>query len=312
MARRGHDVVWPENDTGHPKVDELRSCDVVFVYRRHEEALRRVLADLASRGIGIVWDNDDDFRTIPKDSPTFKEVGGLRAQKRFSETLRTARLAQVVTVTTETLRARYAETGLANVQVIDNHLAHKTRRRTRKHDGLVIGWIAGDEHLGDARALRVADTLQRLQKAHPQVRVEAVGVNLGVADRYHHRPAVPFDRLPEIMASWDIGIAPLADTPFNAARSSIKVKEYAASQVPWLASPRTPYLGLGEREGGRLVEDDGWFEALDEMVRDGRARKRLARAGRSWAKRQTIDVAAARWESVFADALELARAKGAS
>jgi hypothetical protein len=304
MARRGHDIVWPENDTGHPRLDQLPSCDVIFVYRRHEDGLRRILSDLTSRGVGVVWDNDDDFRAIPKDSPTFKQTGALRGQKRFSETLRVARLARVVTVTTETLRERYAAAGLTDVRVIDNHLAHKTRRRTRKHDGVVVGWIAGDEHLGDARALKIGETLRRLLDVHADLHVECVGVNLGLPERYVHRPGVPFERLPEIMATWDIGLAPLADTAFNAARSSIKVKEYAASQVPWLASPLAPYRHLGEDQGGRLVADDDWFEALDALVRDRRARKRLARAGRSWAKRETIDAAAERWQSVFAEAAE--------
>jgi glycosyltransferase involved in cell wall biosynthesis len=307
MARRGHDIVWPENDTGHPNLDELESCDVVFVYRRHEEPLRRRLAGLAARGVGIVWDNDDDFATIPKSSPWFKDVGGLRGQQRFSETVRIARVAHVVTTTTDAVRARYARAGVQNIQVIDNHLQHKTRRRPRRHEGIVVGWVAGLEHRGDARALGIAEALRNLQEEHADLHVECVGVDLGLQERYGHRSSLHFERLPDIMATFDIGIAPLADTPFNTARSSIKLKEYAASQVPWLASPRTPYLALGEREGGRLVEDDGWAEALDALIRDRRTRKRLARAGKAWAKTHTIDAVAERWESVFAAASERAQ-----
>jgi glycosyltransferase involved in cell wall biosynthesis len=307
MARRGHDIVWPENDTGHPDLAQLRTCDVVFIYRRHEEALRKVLADLAARGIGIVWDNDDDFTAIPKSSPTYKQVGGLRGQQRFSESVRLARLADIVTVTTETLRDRYAAAGLENIRVIDNCLAHKTRRRRRKHDGIVVGWIAGGEHRGDARALELPRVLAELQDVHAELHVECVGVDLGLKQRYRHSASVHFDRLPDVMSGFDIGIAPLVESAFNDARSSIKVKEYAASAVPWLASPRLPYRLLGENHGGRLVGDAGWYDALDDLVRDGRARKRLARAGKSWAKRQTIDSVADQWESVFAEASDAAR-----
>jgi glycosyltransferase involved in cell wall biosynthesis len=104
------------------------------------------------------------------------------------------------------------------------------------------------------------------------------------------------------VGGFDIGIAPIADLPGNRARSDIKVKEYAASGVPWLASPVGPYVGLGEPEGGRLVPDDGWFEALDRLVSRRRERKRLGRRGERWAKGQTIDAGADRWESVFLDA----------
>ena len=49
----------------------------------------------------------------------------------------------------------------------------------------------------------------------------------------------------------------------NRARSNIKLKEYAAAGACWLASPIGPYVGLGEKQGGRLV-----------------ARRRLARRAR--------------------------------
>src|SRR5207302_1085104 len=82
--------------------------------------------------------------------------------------------------------------------------------------------------------------------------------------RYRHDPYLPFAELPRRLSRWDIGIAPLADIPFNLARSDIKLKEYAASELPWLASPVGPYAGHGEAQGGRLVPDDGWFEALNQ------------------------------------------------
>jgi glycosyltransferase involved in cell wall biosynthesis len=118
---------------------------------------------------------------------------------------------------------------------------------------------------------------------------------------------VGFDELPRRIAEWDIGIAPLADIPYNATRSDIKVKEYAACGVPWLASPFGPYSDLGEAQGGRLVHDDGWFEALDRLVARRRERKRLSRKGRAWAKRQTMDAVADRWERLFAEAAGLER-----
>jgi glycosyltransferase involved in cell wall biosynthesis len=136
--------------------------------------------------------------------------------------------------------------------------------------------------------------------------VECIGVNLGLPERYRHDRLVAFDELPARIGGFDIGIAPLADLRFNRARSDIKLKEYAASGVPWLASPVGPYLGLGEAEGGRLVSDGDWFEALDRLLSQQREREQLGLAGEAWARRQTIDVAAGRWERVFAEAAGVA------
>lgn len=308
MARRGHEIVWPEDDTGHPIIPKLGTCDVIYAYRRHEPELQRILKAHASNGVGIVWDNDDDLKAIPRDSPTFRVVGGLRGQQRFSETVRIARLADVVTVTTDVLRERYESAGITNVEVIDNQLPTGKRRRLRKHDGVVVGWIAGGEHKGDSDALRIPEVLAALQERHPDLHVETVGLKLNLRDRYKHTPSVHFNALPDVMAGFDIGLAPLIDIPFNTARSSIKVKEYAASRVPWLASPVGPYLGLGPRQGGQLVDHEGWFDALDHLIRDRRERKRLARAGRSWARTQTIKASADRWEQIF----QLASARSSS
>jgi glycosyltransferase involved in cell wall biosynthesis len=307
MERRGHDIVWPENDTGNPKLSQISHCDVVFVYRRHEEGVRQLLRSLASRGVGIVWDNDDDLSAIPKHSPTYREVGALRAQKRFSETVKTARLAHVVTLTTEVLRDRYARHGLERVEAIDNMLQRRTKRRLQKHDGIVVGWIAGMEHLADAALLEIPAAIKQLQEVHADVHVHCVGADLKLESRYTHQPSLHFDRLPDAMARFDVGLAPLAANAFNEARSSIKVKEYAASGVPWLASPVAPYSRLGESQGGFLVPDTGWFEALDRLVRDRRARKRLSKSGTKWAKTQTVDAVADQWETVFAEASERAR-----
>jgi glycosyltransferase involved in cell wall biosynthesis len=306
MMRRGHEVVWPENDTGEAKLDELGGCDVIYVFRRSEEALRRPLAKLAARGVGIVWDTDDDLSAIPRRSPNFKTIGGLRGQRRFAETLRMARMAHVMLASTETIGAKYESAGVGSAEVFENYLPRKLKRRRDRHDGLVIGWIAGIEHTEDAIELGLRDTLGRVLADHPDVRVESVGVDLKLTDRYVRHASVHFDSLPGHMARYDIGLAPIVDIPFNAARSNIKVKEYAASEVPWLASPRGAYAGLGEQQGGLLVDDDAWASALDALIRDKRARKKLAKAGKAWAKSQTIDRQADRFEALLRTAAERA------
>ncbi len=109
------------------------------------------------------------------------------------------------------------------------------------------------------------------------------------------------------IASFDIGIALIDDIPFNRARSDVKVKEYAAAGVPWLASPIGPYAGLGEKQGGRLVADDDWFAALDRLVRKERERHKLAKRAASWAREESLERNLHRWEAVMVEAAELAR-----
>jgi hypothetical protein len=73
--------------------------------------------------------------------------------------------------------------------------------------------------------------------------------------------------------------------------------------VPWLASPIGPYAGLGERQGGRLVTDDHWFEQLDALVRGDRARRKLAKRAQRWGRSQLLSRNVQCWERAFKRAI---------
>jgi len=111
------------------------------------------------------------------------------------------------------------------------------------------------------------------------------------------------------LTEWDVGLAVIADIPFNRARSNVKLKEYAALGLPWLASPIGPYAGTGEKQGGRLVPDDGWYDALERLVLKPRERRKLAKRAAKWGREQTIGANVAVWEKALEGAV--ARARGA-
>jgi glycosyltransferase involved in cell wall biosynthesis len=302
MERRGHEIVWPADTNGAADVSRLWGCDVVHVYRRAAEDTQQALTQLIRGGTPITYDNDDDFTALPKESPDYKKVGGVKGRRIHAMTVKVAGMAHVFTTTNLVLEAKYRAAGVDRVEVIGNHLSPDAPRPSRRHDGVVIGWVGGIDHQADIVRIGIAQALEALIQKHGDVRVECIGVDLRLSQRYEHQPFVPFLDLPGFIGGWDIGIAPLADLPANRARSDIKVKEYAASGVPWLASPVGPYAGLGEAQGGLLVPDDRWFDVLDRLVGGRRERKRLARKAKTWAKSQTIEAVADRWEEVFAEA----------
>lgn len=307
MLRRGHTVLWP-NAEGALDTDELVTCDVLHVYRFCDPGIQQLISALIERGIAVVYDNDDDYFSYSEEFPAPHGTGEISAEELADNAIATAKLAQVATFPSEVLADIYRSRGVEQAEVIPSapRTGYIPRFRQAK---TVIGWIAGNEPEADARILDLTEVFQRLQAAHPDVHVEAIGVDLGLSERYTNVKDVPFDELPRRISRFDIGIAPLADVPFNHSRSDIKIKEYAGAGVAWLASSLSPYLPHAEGHGGRLVPADGWFEALDTLVRDAEAQQRLALEGRAWALTQRIDSLAERWEQTFEEAIARVQAE---
>jgi GT2 family glycosyltransferase/glycosyltransferase involved in cell wall biosynthesis len=99
------------------------------------------------------------------------------------------------------------------------------------------------------------------------------------------------------LPSWDIGIAPLAETAFNEAKSAIKAMDYAALGMAVLASDVPAYRGsLADGIGGKLVANTeaAWFRALSELIVDAGSRQGIAARGQlAFATHHTLGAQAA-------------------
>ena len=111
-----------------------------------------------------------------------------------------------------------------------------------------------------------------------------------------NRPWQSMESYPREVAGLDIGIAPLADTAFNRAKSWLKPLEYAALGVPCVMSPTEEYLrinamGVGvvamrrsrawKREVGRLLADDAHRAEVADRGREV-VRERLLIEDNCW------------------------------
>lgn len=301
LGHRAEFVLWDQRETP-PPLDYLRQADVVHMWRLFRAPARRLATALREAGVAVVFDNDDDMTRVPKGSPAYKEMKAAREQV-ASELSAMLKLADLVTTTCGELAGRLRRLG-GDARVVENYVETGfLRERRPAGESVTIGWVAGLEHRGDLRELRLRRTLEQLLEAQPHVSVESVGLDLGLqSERYAHRGSIPFPELPDAVARFDLALAPIADVSFNRVRSNIKVKEYAAAGVPWIASPIGPYKGLGEEQGGRLAPDHGWGEALTDLVTDGQARAALAQRATTWGRTQTVTNNVAEWEAVFAEA----------
>jgi len=311
LERRGHRVLWPARTDYDRLLAEPSGFDVFVMHHFCREQDLELVQRLARRGVAVVWDEDDDISATPRHAPVYRKHGGRRGMKRaFARSVEIARTASLMTTPSAHLAGKYRELGVEHVEVIENAVAqeHVGLERPR-HQGVVIGIVAAGEHAVDFKKLRFDRQLQRLLKAHEGVRVATIGWSHDLPrGRHSHTGYVPIEALIAAERQFDIGLAPLADTPFSRSRSNVKLKEYAAAGAMWLASPVGPYREMGAQQGGELVADGEWYAALERFVLDFRARAQLMERARAWARTQTADLAATQWEAALTGAVARVRA----
>ena len=314
LRQRGHDVRQVPINDGDPPLALVRDVDVLHIHRYAEAGAVGLARTAKAHGAAVVWDNDDDIGSVPKGTPGYRKQGGMMWERRLAGMRRIFPLADLVTAPSRGLVERLREYGAQRAEVIENHVPDQFVLRARPpREGVTIGWIAGLEHQIDAERIPIRAALQRLLDERPEVRVVSFGLGLGLrSDRYRHVNVVPLLELTRAAGTFDVGIAPLSDIAMNRSRSNIKCKEYAAAGACWLASPIGPYVGMGEKQGGRLIPDDGWHEALARLLDKPRERAKLTKRAGKWVAGETLSKASRTWEARFEEALARARRAAAA
>jgi len=278
--------------TSTVSLSDLYRTQVVVFQRFHQPDIFAWLRDCARNGARTVYDLDDDFFNVPEGYEPVLFYNKPKVRKVIEKFLQSVDL---VTVSTAPLAREVAKHTERPVHVVGNALELKAwskppRRSPRE---VVVGWMASGSHVLDAPLVQGA--LERLLDAHPCVKVVTVGLvdqkvmpNLKrFKGRVDHLPWIPIHQLPHIMSTFDIGISPLQNNPFNDSKSGIKALQYWASQSAVVVS-RSPAYGLVEDgvDGFLVDTPDEWFERLDRLVKDSALRESMGLEGRKKLVRQ--------------------------
>src|SRR5689334_12826265 len=120
-----------------------------------------------------------------------------------------------------------------------------------------------------------------------------------------------FDAWPRALSALGIGLAPLADSTFNRAKSWLKPLEMAAVGVPCVMSALPEYREIHSLGVGLLAErTKDWYRLVGALVRDASRRAELAARGRDVAAGLTYERYAMLWWDSWSLAYEVENGEG--
>jgi glycosyltransferase involved in cell wall biosynthesis len=161
-------------------------------------------------------------------------------------------------------------------------------RRKHPHQGVVLGYFSGSiTHNDDVRMILPA--LVRILQDFPQVRLKVAG-HLDLppelrpfAERVTVEKFVSWTRLPRLIASADINLAPIEESIFNEAKSENKWIEASLVEVPTVASDHGAVARMAkDGETVVLCGQDDWYRALAELIASPAKREAIGRAARAF------------------------------
>ena len=195
----------------------------------------------------------------------------------------------------------------------------KAQIRPGSEGWIILGWGGSISHVDSWLYSGIIEALDRLFEKWPGARLKFCGHEQRInyildrwGDRVIRQGGMKPEDWPSVVASFDIGLAPLDMRPmppmrdggpvnsYDERRSWLKAAEYLTAGVPWVASRSRTYDELAR--WGTLVDNtpDAWFEALDEKVSFLAHEKDSAWERRRWAERHmTMEANANRYGEIF-------------
>lgn len=288
------------------------NADVVVLQRITHAAVVEAIKKWRDRGIAVVIDIDDDLDRIDPRNPAWAMLhpkGGSGQSWLTAEAACAA--ATLVTVSTPALLEKYAPRG--NGVVLPNCVPSSYFEIPR-FDSPVFGW-PGSLHSHPSDLQVMGDAVGRLMREGHQFRIVGPGDGVREALRLPAEPDVtgplPIQQYAYGVSTLGVGLAPLADTIFNRAKSRLKTLEQASVGVPTVFSPMPDYMALHKDSGGRIgipaKNPREFYRLLKKLMDDEWFRRECSQAHREAAAEYTVDRHAWRWHEAWTHAFTLER-----
>lgn len=307
------------------QTDALVLCRLSWATPDREKG-RRWVDSLHAAGKAVLFECDDDVFTpaslpqtsvINDEGKSWAELDQERLDRIYA-----LQLCDGVTVASQRLATVVRQFTDNPVQVVPNALAWADFQRVcqaapRTVDGLTIGWVGGKRLDHDFAAMVTA--WGRIARRYPAVTFVVGGYHAPALldavppERLVLQPWLPARLFPRAYRDLTDGIlcCPLADVPFNRAKTPVKALEGAAAGAAVVASPTVYGQVMRDGKDGYLVQTaDEWERALARLIEDAAHRRQMAaRWARRVRERHSLEQTAYRWPQAWGALVDAYRAR---
>jgi glycosyltransferase involved in cell wall biosynthesis len=251
--------------------------DIVYIQRLMHQGLADHIYKARAAGQIVVNDLDDWYWGLdtsnhafmlshPKSNPT-ENINHYKSVLNASD---------VVTVSTQYLADRIKNFVRCPIEIIPNtvDVGRFTPLEHSDNTTPIVGWVGSTNHRSNDLE-QLTGIIKPLYDSG-DIRLQHSGYHEGsplVSDAWRlpedavlRVPASDPEMYPSLL-TMDVGIAPLRDAPFNHAKSDIKLLEYSAAGIPWIASNLSAYSKLASDWGiGRTAKKaTQWIKHMKEL-----------------------------------------------
>jgi hypothetical protein len=271
--------------TGAVNLPLLQEYDIIVVQRSYSPELFGMLQEARRFGKTVLYEVDDYLHGVHPHSPAYKTFrpNGINVHW-VDQWLKGS--AGLLTSTPE-LAGAYGPL-VPRTWVLPNNLDFGIRnwdrpasRDPRLEGKLVIGWAGSSFHPDDMLPLQ--GSLKKVLEKYGSRVVFAIASGPAQVRQFLQPLNLPSEQVvildpvhfwdyPQLLSQFDIGLAPLSNTLFNRCKSELKLLEYGAWGIPYVASKVAPYnrfhLASGGHGGYLATNTQEWEAALGALVED--------------------------------------------
>lgn len=270
-------------------VGAYKGMDIYVLPRLHRtEGFLSFVEYVHEWGGKVVFDTDDDLTDDHRRLGTGQDF-------KF-----TAAHADLVTVSTPHLAKRMESVIGYRPPVLQNHIQvpwfkECSLKAERQTSGFTVGFVGTSTHYNDWKY--PVDALCRLAEKYPDITIGVAGY---APDYLQNLPngalfePVPYEAYPRLLRQFDVICCSLdPDDEFNKCKSAIKALESMSAArvlsngkvggaVPVCTDMPVYRRAVNNRHNGLLIDNDGWFDALELLIRDKQTYNKLAVQGLKW------------------------------